>query len=139
MSTSPGSRNNALADWRPGASPEVLRLRAGLRARTRDFFRQRGLLEVETPALSDAAVTDVHLESLVASRHGGEAMGYLHTSPEFAMKRLLAHGVTGFLPTTVAWPQERLLAHVEATRAGRPTPTAPPAIRCRVPTPGRPE
>jgi len=48
---------------------------------------------VETPALSDAAVTDVHLESLVASRHGGEAMGYLHTSPEFAMKRLLAAGL----------------------------------------------
>jgi lysyl-tRNA synthetase class 2 len=48
---------------------------------------------VETPALSAAAVTDVHLESLVVTRADGGRAGFLHTSPEFCMKRLLAAGV----------------------------------------------
>ena len=50
-------------------------------------------LEVETPALVRAAVTDVHLESLEVRRADGSRAGFLHTSPEYAMKRLLAAGV----------------------------------------------
>lgn len=93
MSTSPGSRSSAPADWRPAASREALALRAGLLAGTRAFFAGRGLLEVETPALCSAPVTDVHLESLAVARPGGGTLGFLHTSPELAMKRLLAAGV----------------------------------------------
>lgn len=93
MSTSPASRTEPLPAWRPSASPEVLALRAGLAAKLRGFFAERGLLEVETPALSAAAVTDVHLESLVVARADGPRAGFLHTSPEFCMKRLLAAGV----------------------------------------------
>jgi lysyl-tRNA synthetase class 2 len=59
----------------------------------RAFFAARGVLEVETPALSPAGVTDPAIESVRASaRSLGSAPLYLHTSPEFAMKRLLAAG-----------------------------------------------
>jgi elongation factor P--(R)-beta-lysine ligase len=83
-------------DWRPSASLEMLRARADLLARIRDFFRQAGVLEVETPACSRFGVTDPAIESLTTRYTGpGAAQGgrrYLHTSPEFAMKRLLAAG-----------------------------------------------
>ncbi|MDG4595087.1 MAG: EF-P lysine aminoacylase EpmA [Candidatus Contendobacter sp.] len=80
--------------WRPGANLATLRLRAELLARIRAFFAAREVLEVETPMLSAAAVTDPHLASLSTVYAGpGPRYGrtlYLHTSPEFPMKRLLA-------------------------------------------------
>ncbi|HEY8554598.1 MAG TPA: EF-P lysine aminoacylase EpmA [Burkholderiales bacterium] len=83
------------SDWRPTASFEALAVRAELLARARQFFARRGVLEVETPMLSPAGSTDPHLHSFVAaSRAPGDASAprFLHTSPEFAMKRLLAAG-----------------------------------------------
>lgn len=83
-----------MKDWHPSASLDVLKLRARLLAHIREFFSQRGVLEVETPALSQAAATDPHLHSLSTqyAGPGGPATLYLHTSPEFPMKRLLAAG-----------------------------------------------
>lgn len=83
-------------DWRPTATLEVLRLRARLLERIRGFFSERGVLEVETPVLSAAAATEPALASLVTRYLGplfphGQNF-YLHTSPEFPMKRLLAAG-----------------------------------------------
>ncbi len=80
------------ADWRPTAPHGVLRARAAMLARIRAHFAATGVLEVETPTLSRAAVTDVHLASVPAEVAGLGRM-YLHTSPEFAMKRLLAAGI----------------------------------------------
>ena len=60
--------------------------------RAREYFAATDALEVETPILVRAAVTDVHLESLEVRRAGGERAGFLHTSPEYAMKRLLCAG-----------------------------------------------
>lgn len=83
-------------DWSPAADLEVLRLRARLLARIRAFFADRGVLEVDTPVLSVAGNPDPHLASFTTSYHGpglhqGQIL-YLHTSPEFPMKRLLAAG-----------------------------------------------
>ena len=78
--------------WRPTATLETLRLRARLLGRVRRYFDETGALEVETPALVRAAVTDVHLESLEVRRSDGARAGFLHTSPEYAMKRLLCAG-----------------------------------------------
>ncbi len=80
-------------DWRPGARPERLRARAAMLAAIRAFFSARGVLEVDTPQLINYAVSDRHLHS--AQVHWPRAPGrphYLHTSPEYAMKRLLAAG-----------------------------------------------
>ena len=82
------------SDWPPTATLERLQLRARLLARVRQFFAATGALEVETPALVRAPVTDVHLEALrVLDDTGpGSVAGYLQTSPEYAMKRLLCAG-----------------------------------------------
>jgi lysyl-tRNA synthetase class 2 len=82
----------SLADWRPTAPLANLRLRAMLLARAREHFAASGTLEVETPILVRSAVTDVHLESLEVRRADGTRAGFLHTSPEYAMKRLLCAG-----------------------------------------------
>ncbi len=85
-----------LDEWRPGAPLENLTKRARILQQIRAFFAERGVLEVETPTLSAAALTDPAIDSLHTCYIGpGHANGlnlYLHTSPEFPMKRLLAAG-----------------------------------------------
>ncbi|MBN7123412.1 MULTISPECIES: elongation factor P--(R)-beta-lysine ligase [Erwinia] len=84
------------ASWLPGASISNLLKRAAIMAEIRRFFADRGVLEVETPAMSQATVTDVHLVPFQTRFVGpGAAQGldlYLMTSPEYHMKRLLAAG-----------------------------------------------
>ncbi len=83
----------SLPDWRPTASLETARCRARMLGSARAFFAEHGVLEVETPALSAAAVSDPQIESIRALvQAGGDQPYFLHTSPEFAMKRLLAAG-----------------------------------------------
>jgi len=77
-------------DWRPTASRATLEHRARLLARTRAFFAERCVLEVETPMLVRVPVTDVHIHSARVELEPGTTAGFLHTSPEYAMKRLLA-------------------------------------------------
>jgi lysyl-tRNA synthetase class 2 len=66
---------------------ELLRERARVLAAVRGFFVERGFLEVETPLLVPSPGLEIHLEAVPA---GG---GYLITSPEYQMKRLLAAGL----------------------------------------------
>src|SRR6185503_7981229 len=84
---------NEQSPWRPSASLDTLRRRAQALADTREFFRQRNVLEVETPAMINAPVSDVNIGSVRAEVPGRSAAPlFLHTSPEYAMKRLLAAG-----------------------------------------------
>jgi lysyl-tRNA synthetase class 2 len=75
-----------------GASLGTLRQRAAMLAAIRAYFAARGVLEIETPALSPAGVTDPAIESMTVSARSLARPHYLQTSPEFAMKRLLAAG-----------------------------------------------
>jgi lysyl-tRNA synthetase class 2 len=79
-----------VSDWNPSATLGALELRARMLRTAREYFAATRALEVETPTLSRAAVTDIHLASIAADSAGGKR--YLHTSPEYAMKRLLAAG-----------------------------------------------
>jgi len=82
--------------WQPAVSFEMLLARARLLEKLRKFMNKHGILEVETPILVDAAVSDPHIESFETALQypGGRHIRkhFLHTSPEYAMKRLLASG-----------------------------------------------
>ena len=77
-------------NWQPGASLDVIRQRARVYGQIRAFFTQRGCLEVDTPLLMPATSTDVNIASIELARDGQRC--FLQTSPEYAMKRLLAAG-----------------------------------------------
>src|SRR5690606_25215463 len=83
-------------DWQPTAPLNNLRRRAEIINGIRRFFAEREVLEAETPSLSAAAVSDPHLFPFATDyvpEGGGRAQTlYLHTSPEYPMKRLLAAG-----------------------------------------------
>jgi lysyl-tRNA synthetase class 2 len=88
-------------DWHPSATRAHLSARAELLRRARAFFASRRVLEVDTPVVVNAPVSDVHIDSATVALAGepdGRGRGatspllYLHTSPEYAMKRLLAAG-----------------------------------------------
>lgn len=84
------------ANWQPSASIPTLLKRAAIMTQIRRFFTERGVLEVETPCMSQATVTDVHMVAfetrLVAPGYGQGLALWLMTSPEYHMKRLLAAG-----------------------------------------------
>jgi lysyl-tRNA synthetase class 2 len=67
-----------------------LQVRAKLFALLRAFFVEGSVLEVDTPSLATTSVTDINIESINAQM--GNSLGYLQTSPEFFMKRMLAAG-----------------------------------------------
>lgn len=85
--------------WQPTASIDQLLKRAKIIKKIREFFADRCILEVETPILSQAAVTDLHLSSFetifvkpgVVDLQQGQKLSLI-TSPEYHMKRLIAAG-----------------------------------------------
>jgi lysyl-tRNA synthetase class 2 len=106
-------------DYLPTASVAMLQRRAELLARVRRFFDERGFLEVETPLLSHDSVVDRHIDPLrvILFRdsqrpNAGETL-WLQTSPEFAMKRLLAAGAQAIYQVCKAFRggQERGALH----------------------------
>ncbi len=86
--------------WRPdrlAARHGNLMARGRILAAVRDFFAGRGYVEVETPALQASPGLEPHLKAFATVLHdprdGGARPHYLHTSPEFAMKKLVAGGM----------------------------------------------
>jgi elongation factor P--(R)-beta-lysine ligase len=77
-------------DWQPSTSLGMLQHRAELLAALRNFFFQHGVREVDVPILGRFTVTDSNIESISAIVF--KDIGYLQTSPEYFMKRLLAAG-----------------------------------------------
>ncbi|EPJ49172.1 MAG: lysyl-tRNA synthetase [Osedax symbiont Rs2] len=82
--------------WQPSATLETLKKRAAMLAQIRHFFSIRNVLEVDVPVLSQAAVSDPYIDSLTVEYRSftEDAVQhyYLQSSPEYAMKRLLAAG-----------------------------------------------
>lgn len=85
-------KNNSCSDWWPSAERETLKTRARLLQQTRSFFYARNVLEVETPILTTSGSTETHLDHFAVSNESGDKNYQLNTSPELAMKRLLAAG-----------------------------------------------
>ena len=97
------------ADWHPGrlaARLPHLRRRALLTAATRAFLTARGYAEVETPYAVRTPGEDVHLAAFATERiapDGARERLFLHTSPEFAMKKLLAGGAGRIFQLARVW------------------------------------
>ncbi|UNU72781.1 EF-P lysine aminoacylase GenX [Moraxella nasovis] len=101
-------------DFRPSMSLALAQKKAKMLHDIRQFFIKKDVLEITTPVLSHYGNTDVFIESISANfHHGGQLKtGYLHTSPEFAMKRVLAdYGVPIFQICQVFRDNERSLRH----------------------------
>ena len=97
--------------WQPGASTDILILRAELLHRIRDFFGQRSVLEVETPSLSKFPTVDLHLESFRLDADQDSNSRYLITSPEYHMKRLLSAGMGSIYQICKAFRHEEAGQH----------------------------
>jgi len=70
---------------------DLLRDRAKMLGSVRAFFAEKGVLEVDTPILSKAAPVDAYIDVMRVEMGGGK-IGYLHTSPEYGLKKLLSRG-----------------------------------------------
>lgn len=82
-----------MTGWQPASGPQSAASRAAILHRIRQYFADEDVLGVDTPALSPYAVSDTQIESFaIATSAVSERPLYLHTSPEFHMKRLLAAG-----------------------------------------------
>lgn len=81
--------------WQPTASIENIKKRAEVYTQIRQFFSERNILEVETPLLCQHTITDIYIESFKTEYQSApiKKSYFLQTSPEYAMKRLLTHGI----------------------------------------------
>lgn len=102
-------------DWRPTITPDIAHKRAALLHQIRQFFADRKVLEVDTPLMAEAPVTDPYLQAFSVQQ--SEGIKYLQTSPEYAMKRMLAAGFGSIYQICKAFRQDEsgALHHSEFT------------------------
>jgi lysyl-tRNA synthetase class 2 len=79
-----------MSEWEPSAGIYELRARAAMLAEVRAFMSSRSVMEVDTPSLGQFAITDPNIELFEVATPDGTR--FLQSSPEYAMKRLLASG-----------------------------------------------
>ncbi|MBV9575811.1 MAG: EF-P lysine aminoacylase GenX [Gammaproteobacteria bacterium] len=94
--------------WEPSASLANLRIRAQILKIIRDFFAARDVMEVETPLICHTSVTDTYIQSIPVLINQEKTPYYLQTSPEYAMKRLLAAGFGAIYQISKAFRQEEI-------------------------------
>ena len=103
---SPAPKSNT---WQPSATLQELKLRADILKGIRTFFATLDMLEVETPLMCRTSVTDPFIESIPALYQSHPQTSaeqfYLQTSPEYAMKRLLAAGSGSIFQISKAFRQ----------------------------------
>lgn len=101
-----------MPNWKPSASLSNLKARAQLLSSIRTFFAEREVLEVDTPALSHHGVTDRYMRSMTVDVGFSDTShfdkGFLQTSPEYAMKRLLAAGYGSMYQICKAFRQDEV-------------------------------
>lgn len=71
---------------------EILKDRAAMLAKSRAFFASRNITEVDCPLLTSKASVDLHID-LISALFSEKETRYLHSSPEYGMKRLLVEGI----------------------------------------------
>lgn len=99
-----------MSDWQPTATIDMLKTKARMLSKLRAFFAEKDILEVQTPVLSQAGNTEPTIETFVTQQHENSEQqilpSFLNTSPEFAMKRLLAAGCGSIYQITPAFRQD---------------------------------
>jgi lysyl-tRNA synthetase class 2 len=96
-----------MSEWQPTATLEMLKTKARLLSKLRDFFAEKDILEVQTPVLSHAGNTEPSIETFVTQQNKNSTQpSFLNTSPEFAMKRLLAAGCGSIYQIAPVFRQE---------------------------------
>ena len=99
-----------MTSWQPTATIDMLKTRARLLSKLRAFFAEKDIYEVQTPVLSHAGNTEPSIETFVTQQHENSDSitqpAFLNTSPEFAMKRLLAAGCGSIYQITPAFRQD---------------------------------
>lgn len=125
MSGSPWWHPERHADRRPG-----LLARGRIDAAVRGWLAEEGFLVVDPPGLQRSPGNETHLHAFGTQMIGNDGVGqamYLHTSPEFTMKKLLAAGETQIASLQHVWRnrERSALHHPEFTmlewyRAGAP-------------------
>ncbi len=99
-----------MASWEPTATLSMLKTRARVLTKLRAFFADKNILEVQTPVLSQAGNTDPSIGTFVTQQDENSEHqiqpSFLNSSPEFAMKRLLAAGCGSIFQITPAFRQD---------------------------------
>lgn len=83
-----------------------LRDRSAMLKAAREFFYSRGVLEVDCPLITQGASVDAHIDLIPTTHSSG--VRYLHSSPEYGMKRLLVEGIGDIFQLAHVFRQEEM-------------------------------